>query len=890
MSALENLNPTHLVPPRAHRTLLVRSRLARRLARSGGSRLIWVCAPAGYGKTSLLLQWYATLTEDGESAAWLRLPDRKLGPEDFLRSITASLEQAKLAVPDTRPPRIATIADLLTSLGRPMTFFFDDFDLEEARTGQLFAELIESLPPRCRFVVASRWKRAVPLARLRAWGDFDEIGVSDLAFDAEEAEAFLRQATGSAVDATEARLLNERLRGWATGLQLAVAGHTSGNLADIAITGSRGYIRDYFQEELLQAVTEPLRGFMRDISLFPVLSTELCDIATERKDSRDRLADLAEVGCFLTIVDANRDLYAFHPLFREFLVDALTQADPEHALAVARRGGAHLEEAGHIAEALEAAITTQDWLRAAEILNRACPDLTYHGRVHQVAGLLHKLPWSSIQQSPRVLLTMAWAMSTQHQFAAAQDLLRLASDYLATRHDETEEVDRERIGYLLDHGAMMIAQFTDDQAEAERKCQQLLSRSVDIDPYVVGSVESSLLYAQREQFNLRNLPRLSTVARERFREAGTEFGVVWHQSIVGPTLCMAGDTVGALAALRESFASARTFAKNDEWLPAGPACLLAEVHFERNELQEARELMEEFRPRLKHGFVDHMIAGHVTWARLLAAQGQLDEASDHLAQTVSFARNRGIRRLRDVAVGEWIKALLARGRVGEALQIARTEGLDLDPQLLAPVTGVTTAVEARAITWARIAKATGRNGHAMQLARRWAALTTERGAVRSAIRWDILIGQLLFMDGDVSAARRRLRKAASNAAPGLFLRVFLDEGESALQLLSGSDQDHAPATTTDYFIRRILDLSGRSATPKRSLPETEETPAITPLTPREIDVAAWVGAGLSNREIGDRLAMTEGSVKWHLQQIYDKIGVRRRASAIQRLRELGLLP
>jgi LuxR family maltose regulon positive regulatory protein len=71
----------------------------------------------------------------------------------------------------------------------------------------------------------------------------------------------------------------------------------------------------------------------------------------------------------------------------------------------------------------------------------------------------------------------------------------------------------------------------------------------------------------------------------------------------------------------------------------------------------------------------------------------------------------------------------------------------------------------------------------------------------------------------------------------------------------------------------------------------KQAPARMPegsLSPREIEILTLVGDGLSNAEIGQRLSLVEGSVKWHLQRIYDKIGTRRRLVAVDRARRMGV--
>jgi len=62
------------------------------------------------------------------------------------------------------------------------------------------------------------------------------------------------------------------------------------------------------------------------------------------------------------------------------------------------------------------------------------------------------------------------------------------------------------------------------------------------------------------------------------------------------------------------------------------------------------------------------------------------------------------------------------------------------------------------------------------------------------------------------------------------------------------------------------------------------------LSLREVEILTLVSGGLRNREIGDRLGLTEGTVKWYMQQIYDKLGVRRRPQAVIRARQFGIFP
>jgi LuxR family maltose regulon positive regulatory protein len=107
--------------------------------------------------------------------------------------------------------------------------------------------------------------------------------------------------------------------------------------------------------------------------------------------------------------------------------------------------------------------------------------------------------------------------------------------------------------------------------------------------------------------------------------------------------------------------------------------------------------------------------------------------------------------------------------------------------------------------------------------------------------------------------------------------------------LSASPIQSSP---TDLFVGELLRLDGLDSPDGVHIRDRASSPQVAsgPLTRTEIEILEMANAGLMNREIGQRMGMTEGSVKWYLQQIFNKIGIRRRAGALAHARSLGLLP
>jgi LuxR family maltose regulon positive regulatory protein len=436
----------------------------------------------------------------------------------------------------------------------------------------------------------------------------------------------------------------------------------------------------------------------------------------------------------------------------------------------------------------------------------------------------------------------------------------------------------------------MLAQFEDDMPTVERHCTTLLEGFMDADPYVVGTYYTSLLYAEREQFKLLRFEKLDACARDYFRIAGSRFVLVWHQSIVGPTRFLAGDLQGAIDALEDGMDAAAAVAGCGSPLASIPALLLAEIHYERNDVALASELVDRHLALASGlGFVDQLVAGYLTSSRLARLRGDAREAERILGRGMDLAHARGFGRLAEHIVAEQMTRSLAEGDLDRARRLATVHELRVGLECVVPKPRSTTRTEARANAWVSLARAEGRIDDALEVARRWQRFAERSGAVRSDVRWSLVVAQILLGRGDARAAERVTRRAIASATPGRFVRSFLDIGATLTLLLGDIEADSAATSATDSFTNELLQLAGALRTPARARPLPEPAPLSEPLNAREVEIVRLVASGFSNRDIADRLGMTEGTVKWHLHRIFDKVGARRRTQVVHHARSIGLL-
>jgi LuxR family maltose regulon positive regulatory protein len=346
-----------------------------------------------------------------------------------------------------------------------------------------------------------------------------------------------------------------------------------------------------------------------------------------------------------------------------------------------------------------------------------------------------------------VRLAKAWSLILEWKFDEARTILTSVRESLAAR--ATDDM-------LYLHCTMMLAQFQDDMPTVEKQCVTLLERGMDADPYLVGTYYTSLLYAEREQFKLLNFERYDARARDYFLRAGSRFVLVWHQAIAGPTRFLAGDTALAIETLRDGLDAAAAIGGRDSGLASIPALLLAEVHYERNELEVAAELLDRHLARASElGFVDQLVAGFVTQSRLHRLRGDVRDAERALGSGMDLAYTRGFRRLRLNIVAEQMAHSLASGDVDRVVRLAAVHDVRVPIEAVLPRPGATTGSEAHALAWTSLARAEGRTAEALRVAKRWQRFAEQAGARRSDVRWGALVAHLLLQGGDARSPRPR---------------------------------------------------------------------------------------------------------------------------------------
>jgi LuxR family transcriptional regulator, maltose regulon positive regulatory protein len=195
----------------------------------------------------------------------------------------------------------------------------------------VLAALFEYVPAGSQIAIASREEPVLPLARWRAHGSVEEIGVPDLRLDEREAKLLL-EAAGVELGVSELSELTERTEGWPAGLYLAALSMQAGAPSSASAAGFSGgdrFVSEYFRSELLSRLPAAEAQFLKYTSVLDRMSGGLCDAVLESTRSADTLESLERRNCFVVPLDRQGEWYRYHHLFEQLLRKELEHSEPE---------------------------------------------------------------------------------------------------------------------------------------------------------------------------------------------------------------------------------------------------------------------------------------------------------------------------------------------------------------------------------------------------------------------------------------------------------------------------------------------------------------------------------------------------------------------------------
>ncbi|MBI4692432.1 MAG: hypothetical protein HY749_00235 [Gammaproteobacteria bacterium] len=881
-------------------TRIVRSKLTmppllpRRVLRTGlleaffaepALRVVLVQAPAGFGKTTLLQQCAVHAATAGYATGWLTLDEADDDPTRVLAHLQAVIDLAldPQATP-TAPPALAApfgfVEDLINRIAasrRPLAIFVDDLHVLESPTIlALLRRFVTLLPPRTLLFLASRSVPALGLSRMLVRGEARIVRSDELGFDREQTAQFLAAPDGERPEEAIVEELYLRTEGWPAVLELARLAlanrHGRRAIDDIWFTGATN-LEEYLADNVLAAQPAERQEFLLRTSILRVVTPPLADLLCEREDGEAHLAELERAGLFIHAVDREHVLYRYHSLFGAYLARQLERRHPRLVAELHARAMRWHTERGDPEEAMYHAVKAGRYVEAADLFERWSGQLVIETRLATVERWLDVLPLASVLARPRLLMTVLWALYFLRRFDKARPLMTALAAWAA--EPGTSAADGRAV-------ALLAAAERVNADDLPAVADVVMDFDFDLDTNEVFTAFEMAAAANMQGFYLSAAGRYAEaleraeIGKRMSRRAGSSFSGAYACSIAAAAEFAQGRVARALAQYAEGHELARRH--RGSYALAIVAAGYAEVLYYTDALADAKSLLDDALPLIRQTCVaDSLAIAHVTYAKLLAQAGDADGASQALAEARTIAGAAGLARTVAAVGWEQVREQLAAGEAEAARALAATLGAGEAPG--AALVGNAELLEGRAFGEIRLLITAGdtRAALARCTAGEHAALAC--GRELRALKFRLLQARATFAAGPVSAAAQEFSDVIARAAQLGCLRLVAEEPEIAALVAA------TPATgATTAALARLRTML--PALPAARTAAVETGTDVEPLSEREREIVRMLARGLSNKDIGAALFISENTVKFHLKNLYGKLGVKNRTQAAEAARRL----
>jgi LuxR family maltose regulon positive regulatory protein len=404
--------PAKLTRPSAA-GLVRRDRLFRWLDAAARQRIVWIAAPGGSGKTSLVASWLDTR---GIRALWYRIDAGDADPATFFQYMRLAAHERPGA--ETLPPFSPAPVVALHVYARrffevwfalfddAVTLVFDNYErlAGEARTDELLDALLMAMPDHARAVVLSRNGPPAGLARWEASPELATLVWDQLRFSADESIALA--ASWDVCDATTVAPIAHATRGWAAGIVLMARAVRAGIDVEASNGATSRGLFNYFATEIFARLPADVGRFLLRIAFLPDVTAALAQVLTGEQRAGALLADLHADHFFVDRkAQAGPASYELHPLFRDFLCAHAAQTLGAAGVDEIRcRAAAALEASGQADAAAALLVEAGDTERLLPLIEQHGEEMLRQARFATLRGWLERVREPDFERAPRMLM------------------------------------------------------------------------------------------------------------------------------------------------------------------------------------------------------------------------------------------------------------------------------------------------------------------------------------------------------------------------------------------------------------------------------------------------------------------------------------------------------
>lgn len=832
--------------PEARKSLVSRPRLIDKFNEGLESKLTLVSAQAGYGKTTALGTW---AKQCGAPVAWVSLDKLDNDWAPFWSCVLTSIRERapgfgeklgflmEMESAASYESGISSLLNELNQLDESLVLVLDDYHvIDFPAIHHSLSYLLGYLPPHVHLYIASRVELVFPTAKLIAKGEMVQIDMKDLQFNLDEGIVFFRDMMKLSLTNEQILELFRQTEGWVSGLQLAAITLKRSDNISASIrqfNGQQRHISSYLLEEVYGNLSESMRKFLLATSILGRMNRDLCQAVTGQTDSQEQLGRLERLNLFLIPLDDSREWYRYHHLLSDFLQQIGARENPEQWRQFHVRAANWLESQGFDEDAVEHYVKAQQAEDAVRLIERIFPELM-RSNGNMLIRWITSLPESSYEHKPMLEMFYISKLLGEGDWDKALRRAEQAEKRFEALKTAIPEPEWKQLMGNLYYFCGIICYL-----------QRNLTRTSEyfelLDHYLPEGSSFQNFGSNRYQ-NYYHFTDLLTLNNDL--QVVEQFLLKWIQ----------------------------VWGKREYYPFVGyqyiSYCMLL---YEWNRLEEAELYLGQAMSRedlQSNIWMRVQLNLMLSW--LQQALGRDGEAIESLTRLGSTVESPDYDLIMQKIRREQALLFLRQGQIQKAIDWAEQRGLSHADE-------VSMQQIEEYLVLARVLAASERTAEARHLIDKLEYLLEKENYLRARIKLLVAKSTVLWHSEQPQAALGALKAALRLSGPTGYIRSFIDEGPAMAEMLSGLLEEQqgqfTKALPTDY-IEKLVQAS-------RARPPRELSPEIR-LTDQEEKVLHLIAEGLLNKEIASRMRISLDTVKFHVKNIYRKLGVHSRTQAIQR--------
>ncbi|MGZ6346425.1 MAG: LuxR C-terminal-related transcriptional regulator, partial [Anaerolineales bacterium] len=684
-------------------------------------------------------------------------------------------------------------------------------------------------------------------------------------------------------------VLQDRTEGWLVGMQLValtLRGQSDPVSFIYSLKGDNRFIGDYLVDEVMSHIPADLQDFLLRTSVLTRMEASLCNYVLEIENSHEILESIDKRRLFIIPLDDKRKWFRYHHLFVEMLYARLQRKSPEIITALFQRASGWHATQGLKEDAVNYALEGNDYLHAVNIINEIGLPLLSHGGWNQLLNWYGRIPAVLFHNQPDLWSTYFMTLINAGLISDAANKLKELSLPELKSQSPSGKLSNSQRGELAAYQGVVILHSKADPSEAKEylleACNYLSAdetpkRTFAVFNYGVSCFLLGEINEAREMFE----KSISWGVRDDFPLAR-----VMGTSYLAETMAVTGNLQKADRLFKETVRYVNEVGVQQGAVFSKANLGLGSLYYEWNKLEEALHYLNEgIRLAEQGGYINQLLFGCSTLARIQNMQGDLEGVQATIQRARRMAEKYG-----DPPVpAMYIRALEA--------DIALQKGdLFIVNNWISALHGIPHRTanlfsQYEQIIRARVLAAREDYSSMSELIRPWWDLTLRQGRVKDAITFEVLMAKCLYLSGEPLPAMAILQEALYKAEPDHFVRTFLDEGGVVISMIKqmlangGDPKPNSEECSGDYLYFLLDEVAKDTLKASTSRPLARSLEGLEPLTDHELNILHMLEAGYPNKQIAQELNISLNTVKYHLKNIFGKLGVVNRTQAARVIRK-----